>query len=384
MMVANPTARMGNLSGIAGCCVVFVIFTFAFAGHMLVNSSSDHHSHIRYALEIMETETITSPHFLFQLIFIGVYGVVPWEIASAALILGGCYAGMFVIIWRHVMREQPDFDPAIAAVLCGGILLASHIFAPTLFTPNFYYNYLVPISYHNPTQQLNKFFAIWVWVLYINNFVNVEDEHPTSYTVALLAVLLALSAMAKPSFAIAFLPISGLVALWRLAAGNITYCLRYALSVAPVAIVLVSQFLFAYMGDESRGLVFAPLAIFDEPTQYIALLPLSLALPLSCLIFLWQEARQDRAFLLAWGFMGLALAYTLLLAEATALRAGNFAWTAQTGAFILYIQSLFIILRRVRTHGRFPMVPSCILGLHVVFGGIFIIANSMVPATFFL
>src|SRR4029079_7206415 len=103
-----------------------------------------------------------------------------------------------------------------------------------------YLNYLVPIAYHNPTQQLVKVFAIGIMFLFLPTFV--AGRAITWRTSSIIGVLCVLSTIAKPSFLIAFLPA---VALWEtrsLLRLPWTPLLRFtATVVVPCAFVLLWQ-----------------------------------------------------------------------------------------------------------------------------------------------
>jgi hypothetical protein len=363
-----------------GAVVKFFLFSILFLCHMLVNEATDHHNHIRYAFEIWESGKIRSPHFLFQFLFLGTYALFPFAFASAALVIGACYAVMFVLIFLEAERLNPALEKNVIALLVIGTLFASHIFIFTLFEPNFYFNYLVPVSYHNPTQPLNKVFAIAIWILYWRQFLSSEAETKLSgVTLSVISILMMLSAIAKPSFLIAFLPIAGLVALAQLARGQFRRFTMAALTVAPACLVLLWQALFTYSGEKSRGIGFAPFSIFSDPFQYVATLPLSLALPIACLFFLRYASERALSFKLAWAYMTIALIYTLLLVELKDQGSGNFAWTAQTGAFILYVESLFLIVTCQKNRSRFPPLLMFLFIAHVFFGVVYATAAAFWP-----
>jgi hypothetical protein len=393
-------ALLGFFVGAAFACV--------FWQRIIVNSDrgSDLPAHIEYARQITGLSDIRSPHFLFELLIKALSSLTGASLVTAtAILLGGCYGLMAVLIAHEIKRRGSAVSDVTAAALSVAILVASHIFLPTIFKPNLYYNYLVPTAYHNPTQQLNKLFTIAIWFLYCRRFLT-SDERPLS-SLVLLAVLVVASAIAKPSFLIAFLPVSGLLAAWDLFHGRWSRFRDYVAAIALPAIAVMGwQFWMTYgIGAESRlsggildqsvrdvtgrvvtglsrGIEFAPLSIFAGPAsyaQYLATLPLALAFPLVATILLWPDARQSRSFVAAWAILGLGLFYVLLLAESGPGRmAGNFGWTAQTAAFLLYVEALLLMARKWET--RFKPVLLVVLSVHVACGVLFALANALFPA----
>jgi hypothetical protein len=347
-----------------------------------VGGGGDLPVHIQYARRITSLSDIRSPHFLFELLIKALSSLTGASLVTAtAILLGGCYGLMAVLIAHEIKRRGSAVSDVTAAALSVAILVASHIFLPTIFKPNLYYNYLVPTAYHNPTQQLNKLFTIAIWFLYCRRFLT-SDERPLS-SLVLLAVLVVASAIAKPSFLIAFLPVSGLLAAWDLFHGRWSRFRDYVAAIALPAIAAMGwQFWMTYgIGAESR-IEFAPLAVFAGPAsyaQYLATLPLALAFPLVATILLWPDARQSRSFVAAWAILALGLFYVLLLAESGPRRmAGNFHWTTQTAAFLLYVEALLLMARKWET--RFKPVLLVVLSVHVACGVLFALANAFFPA----
>jgi predicted RND superfamily exporter protein len=58
--------------------------------------------------------------------------------------------------------------------------------------------------------------------------------------------------------------------------------------------------------------------------------------------------------------------------------AGNFGWTAQTAAFLLYVEALLLMARKWET--RFKPVLLVVLSVHVACGVLFALANALFPA----
>lgn len=63
---------------------------------------------------------------------------------------------------------------------------------------------------------------------------------------------------------------------------------------------------------------------------------------------------------------------------------GNFAWTAQTGAFLVYVEALFLMVQDRSSSGRFNPFLLAIFSVHVLCGIIYAVANAAFPAPLWL
>lgn len=227
---------------------VSVAFATIFWQRIIINETSDLHIHIAYAKRIASLADITSPHFLFQLLIRAVHSVTSFSLEIVtAVVLGGCYGLMAVLVSQEVRHRSPSMSFSTVASLSFAVLIASHIFILTVAKPNLYYGYLVPTAYHNPTQQLNKLFALAIWFLYCHLFLGTRDTRRSAYQLFFLGVLCILSAIAKPSFLIAFLPISGALAAFAVFRRRWKDAYDYAIAVAlPSSAVMGWQFLMTY------------------------------------------------------------------------------------------------------------------------------------------
>jgi len=361
---------------------VTIVFAGVFWQRIALNARSDLHIHIDYAKQISALQDITSPHFLFQLIIKAVHTAsgMSYELA-AALSLGGCYGLMAVLIVSEIRRRAPYIETASAFCASIAILVASHIFILTAHVPNLYYGYLVPTTYHNPTQQLNKLFTLAIWFMYCSLFVSGQDQSYRTPRLFALGALCVASAIAKPSFLIAFLPVSGVMAGFDFLRGRWKRVSEFVLAIMlPSAVIMIWQFWLTYGKGAKSGVVFAPFAIFPDPTQYLTTLPLALLFPLLAAALLHRAAKRTPEFVMAWAILVIGLLYTLLLAESGPRQMqGNFAWTAQTGAFLVYVEALLLLLKANPSKVT-SRVLIATLTLHVACGVVYAIVNATIPA----
>jgi hypothetical protein len=374
----RPLIARARFTDAGGFVCASAVFALVFWRRIAINSESDLHAHIDYARNIASVQDIVSPHFLFQVILKTVVAAVPISYeGGTAVILGVCYGAMGLLIVRELRKLGVPSGESWGWSLA--VLLASHVFLPTLAVPNLYYGYLVPTAYHNPTQQLNKLFALAIWVLWSRQFVEAGGRRPQ--VVATLAALCIGSALAKPSFLIGFLPISGLLALRDLWRRHFAAVVAYALAIAvPTLLVLVVQAVATYGAKTTSGVIFAPFAVFTRPGEFILKLPMALAFPVVVTVAYGLSFRLQ----MAWLYAALAIAYAVLLAESgPRLAQGNFAWTTQTGIFLLYVEAALVIASHRDASIRWKLCAGA-FAVHVVSGLIYAVANAMFPAPAFL
>ncbi len=358
--------RQASLNTLGAFVVATAIFTCGFWTFLRVQTWGDMASHIDYAEGIESFSDLTSPHFLFQLVLKAVHAIGLTYRTAAAWVLGVCYGGMAALIAREIRRRGAKLTSTRALVVVPALLIASHVFLLTIDPPNLYHGYFVPVVYHNPTQQLNKLFTLWIYFIYCAQFLDSRRAEATS--VASAGGLTVLSALAKPSFLIAFLPAAGLFALADLVRRRWRQVLMFAVGIAlPATLVLLWQALRAYGPDSGTGVFFAPFVVFDfDATLYK--LPASLAFPIVVAGVAVRGGVRDPKFTFAWVFTVLAMLITLLVGEAGPhLDAGNFAWTGQTAVFLVYVESLLLLIVRPDL-SRWRQAAWAAFGLHVLCG----------------
>jgi len=321
------------------------IFAFGFWTFLRVQEWGDFSQHIDYAERIHSFADLKSPHFLFQLVLKAVHAVGLSYATATVLVMGLCYGGMAALIAWEIQRRGARLTATRAFLLVPALLIASHVFLPTIFPPTMYHGYFVPTTYHNPTQQLNKLFALWIYFIYCAQFL---DSRRAEVAPTLSAgALTVLSALAKPSFLIAFLPAAGIFALADVVRRHWRQVLMFGLGIAlPVTLVLVWQALLTFGPGAGNSVIFAPFAVFEfKATLYK--LPASLAFPIVVAALALRGRVRDPKFTFAWVFTAIAMFMTLLLGEeGSRLMDGNFAWTGQTAVFLIYVESLLLLITR--------------------------------------
>jgi hypothetical protein len=329
--------------------IATLAFTWAFASFLQLQKSSDLTVHITYAQQVHSLADLKSPHFLFQLLVRAGYELgLDWGTAAVWL-LGACYGGMAVLIWQEIHLRGLASSPLRTFALVMAILLASHIFLLTM-QGNLYRGYFVPTAYHNPTQQLNKLFAVWIYFLYARQFL--RSDRAGWPSVPLLAALCVLSAVAKPSFLLAFLPAAALYAAHDLVKRRWRQALLCLLAIGiPSALTLLWQTRLTAQVSQPVDLDFRPFVLFSAG-ETLYKLPASLAFPLIVAIGAWWSRVSDASLRFIWTLTAVALFVTLCIVEGGhRMPHGNFAWTGQTGVFLVYVESLLFLLTQPLQRG---------------------------------
>jgi hypothetical protein len=344
--VAEPIQRSRYPIGTSLALFAFatLVFTFAFTEFAYLQRSSDLTVHLTYARQLKSFADVTSPHFLFELLVRAGTAAGFRERTAAVWLLGACYGGMAVLIGYEMHRRAIALSPLQAFAVVMAVLLASHIFLFTIHS-HLYNGYFVPTAYHNPTQQLNKLFALWICVVYCRQFL--DGRAASLWSVQLLAVLCILSAVAKPSFLIAFLPTAALYAAYDLLRRRWRQALLCLAGIGiPSALVLLWQTQLTADAGQALELGFQPFRVFD-PVETTYKLPLSLAFPLVVAAGAWWTHTFDARLRFEWVLTAIALVVSLCFVEGGhRVDHGNFAWTGQTAVFLLYVESLLFVLTR--------------------------------------
>jgi hypothetical protein len=335
--------------------------------------------HIDYARSIHAPSDITSPHFLFQLLLIAITKVSGLSFdASAISLISICYGAMAGMIASQIQRFAPATRPWATLAVSVLVLLASHIFLQTAFRLNFFNGYIVPTTYHNPTQVLSKVLALAVMFAYFSIALEGGTVSRTQWVLLPLGVIL--SAVAKPSFLIAFVPCVCLWECYRVVASRRwgLAARSFLLVVLPAGLVLAFQFRMTYAaGGAAGGLAFAaPFTVYGGATVVLPKLPGSLFFPVIAGMTIWRCGGFDLRLRFTWLLYGIGMFISACIVEAgPRMMHGNFAWTGQTVTFLLYVQTSIALcgLRRHALLGWVAFAP------HVVFGAVWYLVALFLP-----
>jgi hypothetical protein len=370
-------------TAVVGIAVVLATGIFAIPMIPYLASPADLWVHIEYAKSIHGPADIVSPHFLFQLLLIAITKVSGLSYnASAIALMSLCYGGMAGIIAARIRRSVSAAPPWVILSVSVFVLLASHIFLQTAFKLNFLYGYIAPTVYHNPTQVLSKVLALVVMFTYFA--LAFKSERANRIYQVLLPVGVVLSAIAKPSFLIAFVPCVCLCEVYRATSGQWRLAARNLIFVAlPAVVVLALQFRMTYTaGGNGGGLGLAPFLVYGGAADVIPKLPASLLFPVVAGVVLRRNGGFNSRMRFTWLLYAIGMIISTCLVEiGPRMMQGNFAWTGQTVTFLLYVETAIALMA---VPGRHAWPAWWAFGLHVLFGIIWYSAALFLPLGTFL
>lgn len=323
-----------------------------------------------------------TPHFLYH-VLVGLtklilpVGDVFWA-GAAVMTASYMVLGALVYYWLLRTVEARGWSwIAGGALLTLALLLVTPI---TFFTPdNMYLGYFTSHVYHNPTIQLMKPFAVGLFFAVLPVY---RAEGGVSWRwIPPYALLTAACLLAKPSFILAFVPALGVITLVRMILRQpIRWPVLIGGIVLPSLAILVYQTLTWTNGG---GIDIAFLRVFHEWTLHyepnadqflVEKLLLSAAFPLLVYSLYWQRASRDLLFNLGWLIFVIAVVYAYFLVDLTVIAAGDFAWSAQIGVFVLFIAAARFLLRVLATTAfnwremLRPTLALLVLSFHVIAG----------------
>jgi hypothetical protein len=191
---------------------------------------------------------------------------------------------------------------------------------------------------------------LWIYVLYGRQFL--RGDRASWASVPLLAVLCILSAIAKPSFLIAFLPAAALFAAHDLLKTRWRQALMCLVAIGiPSALTLLWQTRLSAEVSQPVDIDFKPFVVFTLG-ETLYKLPASLAFPIVVAVGAWRSRAWDVGLRFIWTLTAVALFVTLCIVEGGhRMMHGNFAWTGQTGVFLVYVESLLFLMTQPLQRG---------------------------------
>jgi hypothetical protein len=281
----------------------------------------------------------------------------------AIILLSTCVALKGALTFRVLSEETKR----LAQPACIAVVLAFAM--PIINWWNYqsvYLGQIAPTVWHNATTIV----VMPVVILLFRASLRCLEE-PHRKNVVLTAGLGMLSALIKPSYAIAWLPVfipwfclraylSNGMSLQQLAK-------KVAILVGPMMIVFLVQGLLIKSSGNGRVIVspFGVWSLYSPHPAFSSLL--SLAFPTAVLILYRHCLRRDAGVLLALLVFAVALLQFILLAEdGSRFRHGNFAWGSFMALYTLFLSSADVLLRQP-TSSR-SLSAFAILALHFASG----------------
>lgn len=321
--------------------IPFLLIGFLFA--LVIDAPrTDYLAHIQFAKDMLAAHWPQSPHFIYQIVLVLVsklFGI-PLGISNARLITTAMVFLSGVIIYLSFFeKESPKNNRARIINICAvsGILISMPVPLFYFFDKSLYFGYISMNVLHNPTVVMLKPTAILLFLLFCKNMMNNENRK-----IPLISALVIISALVKPNFIMCFIPA---VLIYFILKKNKNRQLFISVSciVVPGILVLLWQFLFTYTGTPNGGGIqlspFFVYKIYSNLWKAPFKLLLSIAFPLSILIFYWQEIKNNFMIQFSVLLFLISLAFFYLMAEYPVPNSGNFWWGSQVTLFIVFIST---------------------------------------------
>lgn len=359
--------------------------------------ATDYDFHIDLARRMAETGRLETPHFLFQIAVIAVKRVVPFLdfIDASRLVAWSCYLATNLIVFYWLADSWRRRTLRTATMPHSEYRLTENSLAPVvltltlcLATPisfltwwNFYLGYLSPTPHHSPTYVMLRPLALLVFIATVQAFAAVELGRRERLRLLGTGIVLVLSALAKPNFAIIFLPALAAVGLAECWSKRSLRPAAIATLIALPAIgVLAWQFRFAFLHPAEpgvkAGVAFAPFQLIASHTKPGWIVPkflLSIAFPLTFLLAFPRSLSNSFSLRMAWLIFGggCFLAYGCIETGPRQLH-GNFLWSAHIGLFLLFVATgRELVVECVGKSWR-TWLPWGVLTLHAICGLVYL------------
>jgi hypothetical protein len=377
--------------------VTSVLIAITIAIHLPIDlrmlSSYDYYVHLGLAQSMLRYHLVLTPHFLYQLVTIIIYMLLPLkQIATAGLItVLLCYAFTAIIVF-YLLRSVETLSRPIAAIITVSLMLVAPFPLLAIADDHLYFGYIGINVFHNPTIVVLKPFALLLFYFSVRVFQHQKNDD--TRFVIINSVLIILSALAKPSYIICFLPALALFSLVKLARKEKPRWMLLSWGfVVPAIIVLAIQYYLTYSSTQMEGvyqgqsaIIFAPFAFMSSRSSFLFLKFLfSTLFPFAVLLCYFRSAIKDQRLVFAWLTFLFGAFYTYFLAESgPRMLQGNFAWSGQISLFILFVASALFYMRELLSGNnnagnllsrKKVLFCAAMYGLHVLSGVLFYLAE---------
>jgi hypothetical protein len=374
---AHPDVRSPADPGRRAWAVVVGVVTAAvyLPAVASVGLRTDTGAHLRFAESMALTGREYGPYYLFEQLTVIVRALIPfgalgrlhepwgerattWDVAGVVVVVA------FVVLLAEVVYQRfvATLDGAnrrvaapVGAVLALLVLLVTPITVLTWNRHQLLTGYVNITSYENPTVNVVRPLALVLFWLLIDRF----SGRARPRVVAVAAALSFLALAAKPSYTICLLPAMALLAAWSLLRRRpVDWRLLLLGFVGPSVLGLAFQF-WATRSLEG-GVGVAPFKIVRQllesrglsPWMFVPLLVLSILFPAVVAAAYWKRGTTTLSWVMAWVTFGVGLAVFCLLTITGRRDYGDFVWGAQIALFVLFVESVRLVLPEVFRPGR--------------------------------
>ena len=341
--------------------VILFVITYQVIMAAVRNPYSDYLGHAENAELLLESglfAVLKEIGYPLWALLVGGVMKISWAPAyeASAIVGGSLNALTYVLVYFYLVKGYQQERGSIAA-LAWMLLLAGPFYVPW-YNPDVYAGQVTPNIWHNPTTICLRPFAFIAFLLILDLLKKYEENEKRLNIKSwlLLAVLLVLCNLAKPSFiqiAIPGLAIYLLILLIRTKGKSFGFCFQLASTFVPSVAIMLWQFVVSF-GTSSSAEGGIEIAWFDVLGHSSPSIPFSMLLsflfPLYVILTNIRivKERDIRLTFFIWlsGFLEAAM-----LAETGYRRYhGNFGWGHVLATFLVYAVTFRYFLKRNREY----------------------------------
>ena len=329
-----------------------VMFTCGFLA-ALVGIDYPPHEAIVLSLDLSDPVAMfrAHPEPLWHLLVLFVMKLTHVRVEIAAGIVTGILVMLtYLIAYLAMRRRMPALYGGVIAAFCTVLGICAAIYVPW-FNKEPYLGQSSPNVWHNPTTIMVRPFALLVFLLVSAEVIRCrrsEFEEGVSVPKGILiAVLLILSCLAKPSFVQIFYPgIFTLMVIWLIVykGKNLKMALQLFVVCLPSLAVMIIQLVNSFYGGtgEGGGIAIAPFKVAGLRTSSIPIsMLLVTAFPLLMAILTIIRKKMGWSEIFAWILFAWGAFWRLLLEEQGARAAhGNFTWGYVLGLYLIWFTAV--------------------------------------------
>jgi len=356
---------------------------------------ADYEGHARIAQLFFETREVPA-HPLYHILSIIISKLTALSLKFSGLgIVGIASLSLFFICNSYLASQAEELSSSVRSISVIALLFFHAIPILFFYDHHLYLGYVTPLVFHNPTILIAKVVGVVYFCLSLELF---KKESIRFLDFVLFLLLSILSALAKPSFLVTFVPAFGMVLLLEC---YLSKKIRkkligiYLISmVVPVIIIFLwqSEKLFGgFVGPNQSEIKISAFELFKLTSSTWTLFPkmiLSLLFPIWMIFSNLDWVRIDRVIQLSVFNLVLALFLNYFVSETgPRFSHGNFTWSAQLALFILNLVCVGKLLEKINKNmgsrwGIGIQVGVTGLFLHVVSGLWWLVSNlELIPFT---
>lgn len=388
-----PKQFFGFLVAIATTAVLLVVIvhqTYSYGDWII---AYDYRIHFDAVRQLSETGKILYPHMLFHALGAGLGSLLAGNYKLSAMIVLALAIYSTAFMLHRFWFSKSALPNWFAATIVPVLLIVSPITIFYWADKHLYFGYIGINTYHSPTILLQKPFSLMLF--YLSGALWSGDcARNYRWLWWALPIVTILSALAKPSLLIVFLPgllVFLVVLQWR--KNKVDWPLFLWGILLPALLVLSWQYWFTYADSgqeqlfDKRGIAFAPLQVVGKTSQWLFWkFLLSTTFPLATLILFWRSIKVDRQVIFAWMifFFGTFVTYFLMESGPRA-GDGNFLWSGQISLFLLFVASAAHIFNNANISWRSGLknpqffLCAAVLLMHFLSGCFFLIKEFKAP-----